>query len=45
MELVELLEFLVRYAFVSNDQPVADPEETVTGRSEPIHKLLQALME
>ena len=44
MEFVELLEFLVRYAYVSNDQTGSDPESG--GRqSEPIHKKLKNLVE
>ena len=44
MEFVELLEFLVRYAYVANEQPGSDPENA--GRqSEPIHKKLKNLVE
>ena len=46
MEFVELLEFLVRYAYVAGEVPSADPEDA--GRnsaSEPIHKKVKTLVE
>ena len=44
MEFVELLEFLVRYAYVSNEQPSNDPENP-GNRSEPMHKKVKNLVE
>ena len=48
MEFVELLEFLVRYAYVSNQSPAgADPDDGngVNLMSEPTHKKLKHLLE
>ena len=44
MEFVELLEFLVRYAYVANEQPSSDPDNP--GRkTDPIHKKVKNLVE
>ena len=44
MEFVELLEFLVRYAYISNEQPNSDPDSAGRSNSEPIHVKLKNLL-
>ena len=48
MEFVELLEFLVRYAYVASQSPISvDPDDINKDnfRQEPIHKKLKHLLE